>query len=175
MKVEVCAHESSEGEKFGEDEVPWVIRHPGWTNLGLLLLYFLLGIWNLTLLHEFRASTAAYVMVQIITTIGYGDVTVSDNAGKAFMTVYVLVGTLLVSKVVNDLCQLIVDLANKRLEQNLQRLEAAMATRRNRRCAPHLRNLCAAVLIYIGMVAAWVSFFVLFEHSCAIPFSRCWQ
>ena len=80
------------------------IRHPGWTNLLLVLSYVMFGVAFLTTQQNWQPVTALYVVVQIVTTIGYGDITVT-NEEKIFMTFYVLLGTVLVAKVVNDVSE----------------------------------------------------------------------
>lgn len=94
---------SDEGDNL-EVQIPIWIRYPGWTNLVLVNVYCLFGVAFLTAQQDWQPATALYVVVQIVTTIGYGDITVTDEE-KIFMTLYVLLGTVLVAKVVNDVSE----------------------------------------------------------------------
>merc|ERR1719272_368306 len=68
-----------------------------------------LGIIVGTQVENWTLLTSCYVFVQIVTTIGYGDITVTDPRMKLFMSFYVLVCILLVagffSDVVNSIIQ----------------------------------------------------------------------
>ena len=99
-----CLYESSSDDGDAEVHIPIWIRHPGWTNLVLVNFYCLFGVAFLTTQQNWQPATALYVVVQIVTTIGYGDITVTDEE-KVFMTLYVLLGTVLVAKVVNDVSE----------------------------------------------------------------------
>jgi potassium channel subfamily K len=48
------------------------------------------------------ALTALYVIVQIVTTVGYGDITVSTEQGKFFMAFYVVLTILILGAIVTD-------------------------------------------------------------------------
>lgn len=96
--------DSSSDEGDTEVQIPIWIRYPGWTNLVLVNFYCLFGVAFLTTQQDWQPATALYVVVQIVTTIGYGDITVTDEE-KIFMTLYVLLGTVLVAKVVNDVSE----------------------------------------------------------------------
>ena len=93
-----------------------------WADSRLLLsLYFAVGVCVLMLQEGWEATTAIYVVVQVVTTVGptlragmahgtawhshspasgYGDVTV-QNGSKIFMSLYVLTGTVLVANSLN--------------------------------------------------------------------------
>lgn len=103
MDMESSIYDSSSEEET-EVKIPICIRHPGWTNLILVFSYCLFGIAFLTTQQQWHPATALYVVVQIVTTIGYGDITVTDEE-KIFMTLYVLLGTVVVAKVVNDVSE----------------------------------------------------------------------
>jgi len=68
--------------------------------------------------------TSFYVIVQIVTTIGYGDVTVHTEAGKLFMAVYVLVTLILIASFVTDALGTLVARNEDFLRQRLRVIEA---------------------------------------------------
>ncbi|CAJ1409996.1 unnamed protein product, partial [Effrenium voratum] len=108
--------------------------------------------------HEgWSAATAFYVVVQIVTTIGYGDITI-EHGGKIFMTVYVLLGTIIVAKIVNDGAEHVLHSASRRVDESLHHLEHAFTAR-----------------LYVQgfFVATWVWYFVLAEGcSCSYGHTR---
>ena len=104
MEMESLFDSSEEEEVSQAVRIPICIRHPGWTNLLLVISYVIFGVAFLTTQQNWQPVTALYVVVQIVTTIGYGDITVT-NEEKVFMTFYVLLGTVLVAKVVNDVSE----------------------------------------------------------------------
>ncbi|CAJ1421034.1 unnamed protein product [Effrenium voratum] len=166
--------ESSDEDSEVVDEVPWVIRHPGWTNFVLAFVYMSLGVAFLATQEGWSTTTAAYVVVQIITTIGYGDVTVTTYGGMVFMTVYVLLGTVIIAKVVNDVCEAILDSASSRVDESLAKVEHAMSNRLSTHVfSPVTHRLLTAVAVYLIMVAAWVIFFSTYEScSCSYGVSK---
>ena len=89
MEVDLCKN-SSDGEDDYEppsdddvESIPVCIRHPGWTNVILVIAYGLAGIIFLTTQQGWQAETAFYVVVQIVTTIGFGDITVTKEEEAA--------------------------------------------------------------------------------------------
>lgn len=58
----------------------------------------------------------------MVTTIGYGDITVTTEE-KIFMTCYVLLGTVLVAKVINDVSEEILESASEQVDSSLHRVE----------------------------------------------------
>merc|ERR1719331_161150 len=59
----------------------------------------LTGVAVLMNLEQLHFVTSVYVMMQIVTTVGYGDVTCNSDAMKIFMSLYVLVSILVVAGV----------------------------------------------------------------------------
>mmetsp|Transcript_117038 Transcript_117038/g.331226 ORF Transcript_117038/g.331226 Transcript_117038/m.331226 type:complete len:375 (+) Transcript_117038:99-1223(+) len=67
--------------------------------------------------------TALYVTVQIITTIGYGDVTVTTEAMQVFMTVYVIGCMFLVANVLNLIMRALIQRHMYTMRRRLQHIE----------------------------------------------------
>lgn len=72
-------------------------------RLALFTAFWLvLGIIVGTRIEGWTLLTSCYVFVQIVTTIGYGDITVAEPKMKLFMAFYVLVTILLIAGFVSD-------------------------------------------------------------------------
>merc|ERR1719316_2441991 len=65
-------------------------------------VWLALGIIVGTRIEGWTLLTSCYVFVQIVTTIGYGDITVAEPKMKLFMAFYVLVTILLIAGFVSD-------------------------------------------------------------------------
>lgn len=155
-----------------DDQIPLWIRYPGWTNLVLVLLYGFFGITFLTVNQGWHPLTALYVVVQIVTTIGYGDITVTTEE-KIFMTLYVLLGTVLVAKIVNDVTEELLVSASVRVDESLHRVEELISPSKGHHCGASLHNLIAAFLILSFLIILWVLFFVLYEGcTCSYGYTQ---
>lgn len=94
----------------------------------LLCSYFLVGVFVLAWQQEWEIATALYVVVQIVTTVGYGDVPIVRGSGShGFMSIYVLLGTLLVASFLNRLFEALLCHAEQRLEDSLARAERRLS------------------------------------------------
>lgn len=144
-------------------------RWPRTMNALLLALYFSAGIVVLTLQQDWTPLTSLYVVVQIITTVGYGDVTIS-HGGKVFMTCYVLLGTVIVANIVNSLFDSLLHSAEHGLEESLQNVENKLTKVEKQRPAKpsSWHQLRTAVAIYLFFVVTWAVFFIAVERcSCS--------
>jgi potassium channel subfamily K len=83
--------------------------------------WMLLGIMAGTQIEGWTLLTSFYVFVQIVTTIGYGDVTVDDQRMKLFMAFYVLVCILLVAGFFSDVINQIIQHESEAFMGNLKK------------------------------------------------------
>jgi len=67
-----------------------------------ILLWIYIGYVYARDYEGWSALTAVYVIVQIVTTVGYGDITVSTEQGKFFMAFYVILTILILGAIVTD-------------------------------------------------------------------------
>jgi potassium channel subfamily K len=74
---------------------------PVFVILGILLWIYI-GYAYARDVEGWSALTAIYVIVQIVTTVGYGDITVSTEEGKFFMAIYVVFTILILGAIVTD-------------------------------------------------------------------------
>ena len=173
MSSPLCADVSmssgEESEDSPSEKVPVLLRCPRTVTAVSLALYFAAGIVFLSIQQEWRPSTALYVVVQIITTIGYGDVTVT-HGGKIFMTVYVLLGTLIIANVVNNLFDSLLQRAEQGLDDSLQNVENRLTKAKAKPSKPSAwHELGIAIAIYLFFVVTWAIFFSTFE-SCTCSY-----
>ena len=181
MESDLCQKESSSDEDDlffdnapgDELQIPFCIRYPGWTNFALVVLYGVFGIVFLTLQQGWHPLTALYVVVQIVTTIGYGDITVTTEE-KVFMTFYVLLGTVLVAKIINDVGEEVLESASVRVDANLHRVEKYLSSSMEHgHCSAAMHKLIAASLILLFFILLWVSFFAFYEDcSCSYGYTH---
>lgn len=109
------------------------------------------------------ALTSFYVIVQIVTTIGYGDVTVHTEQGKLFMALYVLVTLVLIASFVTDALATLVSKNEDFLRKRLRVIEAKVNS--------HIEDEAAAraaygwhndLLVSVGLFAGYVAFGTVF-------------
>lgn len=121
------------------------------------------------------AVTAFYFIVQITTTIGYGDLPVSDGM-KGFLTVYVI-GTLIVIAYSYQFFgqRLIahnVERIRAKLRETEARLSGASAELVQRRFG-QVNQVVGAATLFAGVIFAGAAFYRLAEHcTCADGASR---
>jgi uncharacterized membrane protein len=111
------------GKKVPEKKSnPWIRR--GLMTL-IVVAWFVTGIWVGCKIEGWSFITAVYVMVQIITTIGYGDILIQHEAMKLWIAIYVLLGVLVLAGMVSNMTA---DLLSKQ-EQMLKRQFKAVSAR----------------------------------------------
>ena len=172
MRDASCSHEALASEEDSdessdtaiEETLPFMIRYPRTINALALAIYLAAGIAFLSVQQEWTPLTAFYVVVQIITTIGYGDITVTHH-GKIFMTVYVLLGTLLVANIVNSLCDILMQQAEQSFDESLSKVRSKLIPSEDKKPAkPSVwQDLAHAVSIYLFFVVTWATFFATYE------------
>jgi hypothetical protein len=99
-------------ETKGEYDVSWfhdagTVQH---TTMSFACIWLLLGIIAFTEFLRFTDSQrylsiaeAVYVSAQIVTTVGYGDLTPSTDSGKVFMAVYCVIGVAIIATLMQEL------------------------------------------------------------------------
>ncbi|OLP82612.1 Two pore potassium channel c [Symbiodinium microadriaticum] len=159
-------------------KLPLVLRYPKLFNLFCVAVYFAVGFLVLSSQEDWEPSTVLYVVAQIVTTIGYGDVTV-HHGGKVFMTLYVLLGILLVADAINNFFDTVLDKAETELEDVMKNVESAVggsAPDTFRTPSPRHQawlDLTIAAVTYAVSVLIWVAFFSSYERcTCVVAGQR---
>merc|ERR1719503_456434 len=110
--------------------------------LGGLYLFTNVILFNSPHFDEARSLSiieCIYLMAQIITTVGYGDITPAKPRGQVFVGLYVLMSLFVIAMLVSDLVAHVMDAAQKyqqkllakstrRVEEEEERAEEAAAT-----------------------------------------------
>lgn len=116
--------------------------------------------------------TALYVLVQIVTTVGYGDFTVESEAMKLFMTAYVLFGLLAVARVYQGLASRLADLGAGRVRRTIEALHAQLlgiSLESVQRSYSKWHGLAASCAQFGAAVLVGAAFHRFHEHC------TCWQ
>lgn len=145
----------------------------------LLITTALTGIWvaigiGCTMwIQGLHFITAAYVVVQILTTIGYGDIPVSSEM-HWFMTFYVILGLCVAANAVNDVFSALLEKSQEKLRLRMLELEEVVRSKgrkENKIDQSHheLNELLAALCIVLVFVLGGALFYMLFE-SCTCSY-----
>jgi len=97
----------------------------------VMLVSFLGGIWLFTNLLFFQSShfeglrsltlvECVYLMAQVLTTVGYGDITPAKPRAQVFVALYVLFSLLLIANTVSEVANSIADRIWEVHEENIQ-------------------------------------------------------
>ena len=90
------------------------------------------------------------------------------------MIVFVLLGTVLVAKIVNDVSEIFLERASAQVDDTLHRMEDMLFTHGHRHhiCPAKLHRLVSAVLILGAFLLVWTLFFGLYEHcTCSYGYT----
>jgi|Transcript_89667 hypothetical protein len=149
------------------------------THLLVGVAYVALGVVMFTRIEECLVITSVYLMTQIITTIGYGDVVPHSNMGKIFTSFYAL-GTILY---LGSLINLLVESIEKRMVAQgdadklknmqgprdktfLQRLQVTFGEIEESVMASFgvWRSVVVSCIIFFFMVGVGTVFYATYEH-----------
>jgi len=103
----------------------------------VMLCAFLGGIWLFTNLLFFQSShfdgirsltlvECVYLMAQILTTVGYGDITPAKPRAQVFVALYVLSSLLLIANTVSDVANTMADQMWEAHDENLERAQSGI-------------------------------------------------
>lgn len=136
-------------------------------NAAFAFVWVAVGIACTMYVQELHFVTATYVVVQIITTIGYGDISVNPGM-HWFMTAYVLVGLCLAANGVNDVFTTMLEKSQEKLTMRMNELQESIQSkgRKGHRIAGshHERDdFLAGLAIFTVFVLGGAVFYVLVE------------
>merc|ERR1719440_1090608 len=134
------------------------------------------GVLTIDYFEGWTYHTGLYVIVQIVTTIGYGDITVSTQKSKMFMTFYVLITLLLIANVITEALGNVIDYEKSKMRKVMRNMEKRVrADVHNDEEARHkfaaLNELLSAFLLFVVFVAFGTAFFSMYE-SCTCSFGE---
>lgn len=130
------------------------------------------------MIEGWRPITALYVMVQIITTIGYGDITFETQSMKLFTAFYIIIGLLIIAGLVSSAVTYLIDKNDALLRRGISHLEANVETGQPVTTWQYLgdtirafNRLIAAFLAFALFIAAGTVFYRLYE-PCTCSYGR---
>jgi len=105
-----------------------------------------------------------YLMAQIITTTGYGDLTPSTDRARMFAAGYILFSTLVCSAFIMEVIERIVDSQQKQADHGFHKLfgETPEQEYKLPSCCAKYRNVLLATGFYCATVSAWTLFFCFY-------------
>jgi len=150
-------------------------------NVLVVTTWLLVGCAFFMFYEDWYFSTALYVMVQIITTIGYGDVTPKTWEGQVFMAVFVLIGIFIIAGIVtatvNFLIQAQADALCGKMTTVSSSARVAAGKEREEDAAERLlqqadvprQELIQSILRFCFFLLTWTVFFSSYE-SCSCSY-----
>lgn len=123
--------------------------------------------------HEgWSALTAIYVIIQIVTTVGYGDITVSTEEGKFFMAWYVVLTILIIGALVTDCVDSLLKDNTQRLRKHIQQVQKKLKNEESQidwfGWIKDFEHLIVSAIIFGIFVAFGTVFYATFEKcSCS--------
>ena len=125
--------------------------------------------------HHF--TTAVYILMQIVTTVGFGDLPVFvDDASKIFMAFYILLGMLVVAGVIAEVVEKIIRSGKKEFDEKLEKAEALLSGMSEEELDHKYgrsRPLFNAFLLFFAAVMSGTLFFGYFEAcTCSYGFTQ---
>lgn len=139
--------------------VKWVVMTT------IALTWFGTGIWVGCKMEGWRFITSAYVMVQIITTIGYGDILIQHDSMKMWIALYVLFGVLILAGMVSNMTSDVL----ARQESMLKRQFKSIHSRISGGDVPQtetskaLIKLCVTFTLFLFFLGAGTVFYATYE------------
>jgi potassium channel subfamily K len=143
------------------------------------MLWIIFGVAVACLFEGWTIITGFYVIVQIITTVGYGDVTVTTLPAKMFCGIYVLITIICIATYVTELAAGVVGNNDVYIRKALLRAEMHVLQLRNlseEEAELHLEKwneIFTATFAFLGSVFFGSVFFALYENcTCSYGVSH---
>jgi len=161
---------------------PFFDRYSKQLNVLIVALWVSSGVWAGMHFEGWHFSTAVYVAVQIMTTIGYGDVTFTSHQMHWFSCLFILFGLVFAASAVNDICQAFLDWNDEQIRKKLRRAEAKFSTASKGESEAqeiegiskrygHWNRLGVAFAIFLFFLVTWAAFFV-WQEGCSCSYGK---
>jgi len=149
-----------------KQQVQEVANPTKWSMLGMSLFccaWLALGIGAGVVIEGWSVLTAAYVIVQIITTIGFGDITVTSQRMRFFCTIYVLATICIVASIIMNLLDRFIQSEADMIRSTMRRVEARrLANVENEEQARRIFGKYNALIVSFVPFLLFVSFGTVF-------------
>jgi hypothetical protein len=147
-------------------------------------VYVFAGLLYLHFHNGFEYITAAYVLMEIVTTVGYGDVNFvaywdgskeeSGNFGKLFMALYVMVGLTVIAGVITKVADNMREKAEQAFRKRMrkaQMMTQGLSEAEVKKQYGEKNELLFAFLAYLIMIAFGTIFYGTYEN-CSCSYGR---
>jgi voltage-gated potassium channel Kch len=121
---------------------------------------------------EFDLITCLYILVQIVTTIGYGDITPHTSQGRIFLVVFVMVTLVVLAYVLNLAVKKVTEREEAflvKLMESAGNVSEAHSSLRVERLSNERRKLFIATLLYLCAILFGTVFYTTTE-SCSCSY-----
>lgn len=152
----------------------WAVVWP----LALCTSWLTAGVGAACYFEGWDVLTSLYVMVQIITTIGYGDITVSTPAAKVLCGLYVVGTLMLIGTILTDLMDKFVKTNQEVLRAKLRSVQAKLSDEVKddedaKKKFGTVNELVTSFFMFALFVALGTVFYATYEScSCSYGFTR---
>jgi len=140
----------------------------------ITLTWFGVGIWVGCQIEGWSFITAVYVMVQILTTIGYGDILIDSDAMKLWIAIYVLLGVLVLAGLVSNLTADLLSKEEKVLKRQFKRVRSKILKNDDAPTTESLKALIKLLIffvLFLAFLAAGTIFYATYE-KCSCSYGR---
>lgn len=173
----VATDESEEEDEktSDEDTIPCWITYSLPLKCLLVPLVFVIAAIVLKISEGWSFLVSFYVCMQIITTIGYGDITVNNPWSMVFMTFLVLLIVFFVASLVNDLGNYVSDKEASVVRAGLTDLISKEDGGNSQGACKkyHLTGLAVAFFLFIAFAAFGTIFYATYEDcSCSFGITQ---
>jgi potassium channel subfamily K len=147
-----------------------------WRLLTACLFMVTLGVVMGMVFEDWEFLTSLYVIVQIVTTIGYGDVTVQTDWMKLFMAFYVLASLLVVANFFNLIFDVVIESNVQSIRSRLRQVEiGALADIHNDEEAQKewgMANRAGSAAVLLVVAISTGTLFFRFAERCTCSYGN---
>ncbi|CAE8600855.1 unnamed protein product, partial [Polarella glacialis] len=160
-------------------EKPWLARvrqhmlvviakqHPRLVVSAWLL--FFVGIFAGMYFEKWSFVTACYVIVQITTTIGYGDISVATDGMEYFLAIYILLNLVIMANIVNIVIGHFLERMQIQLQEDFEALEFGQDDKPVPAVSAKTAHIMSATGIFVLVILIGTLFYGSFE-SCSCSY-----
>lgn len=132
------------------------------------------GVWIGCIVEGWQPLTSFYIMVQVLTTIGYGDITVQSQQMKLIMTGHVFVGVLIVAGMLTNFVNAILDKQDEMVRAEIRKVECKVKSIDEKKISEStlaLNKLIGALILMLAFMGGGMTFYAFYE-PCTCSYGR---
>ncbi|CAE8650127.1 unnamed protein product, partial [Polarella glacialis] len=132
-------------------------------------LLFFVGIFAGMYFEKWSFVTACYVIVQITTTIGYGDISVATDGMEYFLAIYILLNLVIMANIVNIVIGHFLERMQIQLQEDFEALEFGQDDKPVPAVSAKTAHIMSATGIFVLVILIGTLFYGSFE-SCSCSY-----